>query len=574
MPMLSLVEMLAQVPSGALYASPWKLLVFIALFALWALFAQWVDKDTIAVNTYRTVWNMISMVTGAVALALLLFIPVFWGAIGIYIGINLIFAIFYVVHRNGLVVEENKVCTPAHISRVLREGFGKKKQTLLEVHERVQLRGPDRKVVQIPVDPVERQQYALLQDILYDSLWRRASVLEILPNGQASRVRLVVDGIASEREPIARTEGDALLAWFKRIGGLNLEERRKPQKGKIQAAIADTRFELIVKSTGSTQGESLAIRVVGAEKTMKIDDIGLTEPQVATFRELMHADKGLVVITAPPGGGLTTTLYSVARSHDAFLQNIQLLEYERELDIDNITQKTYVPSEEIQFKDELLKIFRSDPNVVVVPEIRDRDAAKVASEGAAKKQIVYVGLPAADVFDGLNRWIKLVGDQALVAKSLIGITHQRLVRKLCTVCRTPYKPDAAMLQKINMPPDTILHRPPEVQYDKRGNPIICQGCQGTGYVGRTAILVVLPIDQELREVIRKAKNFDEIRAAATKKGGLSLLQHALHKVRDGVTSIEDVQRALKPPGAGDRGAAPPAGERRQPTANAPAQPAR
>src|SRR5262249_44950901 len=185
-----------------------------------------------------------------------------------------------------------------------------------------------------------------------------------------------------------------------------------------------------------------------AEKTMKVPDVGFTEPQLAAFRELMHAEKGLVVATAPPGGGLTTTIYSIARSHDAFLQNIQLLEYERELDIDNITQKTYTPSEELQFKDDLLKVFRTDPNVVVVPEIRDRDSAKVASEGAAKKQICYVGVAALDVLDGLKKWITLVGDQGLVAKSLSGMTHQRLVRKLCPVCKTPYKPDAAMLQKI------------------------------------------------------------------------------------------------------------------------------
>ncbi len=543
MPPPYLVELLAEIPRGAVYISPLKLILIFLLFTGWVLFAQWVDKDTIRVNTFRNIWNMITMGLGAVTLFVMLLAP-FEIGVPVYAVANGGLMIAYVIHRNGLVMEEDKVMTAAHIKRLL-SGQGRKPK-LMDVKERVRLTTPDRKHIELPEDQAGRQQFAFAQDILFDALWRRSGEIMIVPAGQqASRVRLVIDGIPVDREPIARADGDSFLQFMKKAAGLNLEERRKPQRGKLNAQIGETKFELVVKSTGSTAGESLTIHVVGPEKSFKVSDLGFTEAQLASFKSLMFAEKGLIVVTAPPGHGLTTTVYAIARSHDAFLQSIQLIETEREMEVDNITQKLYANTEEAPFQAELLKIFRSDPNVVLVPEPRDKASAVVLSEGAARKQIVYSSLPTADIFDGLQKWIERVSDPALVAKSLVAITHQRLVRKLCTNCKAAYKPDPATLQKINMPADKLLYRPPEPQYDKHGNPIICQGCQGTGYVGRVGVFVVLTIDDELRAVIKRGQ-MAEILAAAKKKGGLSIQQAALQKVFDGVTSIDEIVRATRP----------------------------
>jgi len=549
--MLTLGMMLAEMPSSAVYVHPVKLAVIAALFTIWVLFAQWVDKDTVAVNTRRQLWNMASLGTGALGLVLLFFLPVFFASVLAYLVVVATFMTAYIVHRNGLVVEEDRVCTPQHIRRIFKEGFrsGKESdQAAKEVKERVRLTGADRQVVAIPEDPLERETYRVVQDILFDALFRRANFVELIPAGQVMKVRLLVDGLAHDRDPLDRAMGERILGFFKGIAGLNLEERRKPQKGQILGAIGDTTYDLILRTEGSTAGERLRLRVVGPERSFKVQDLGLTEEQLEVVRRLMHGEKGLMVVSAPPGGGLSTTMYSLARSHDAFLENIQTVEYEAELELENITQNVYQPQRDRPFSEEVLRVVRADPDVVVLPEIRDKPTALVASEAAAKKQTVYVGLRATDVFDALRRWAALVNDRRLLSRSLMGLIHQRLVRRLCAACKAPYRPDAATLRKIHMPPDTVLYRPPEPQVDKHGNPIVCQNCHGMGYVGRTGVFNVLEFDEELRQVIAQGGSLADVKAAAIKKGMRSLQQQALHKVVEGITSIEEVVRATRMPG--------------------------
>lgn len=547
-----LVQLLAQLPESAVYVNPWKLLTATILFLLWVLIAQWINKDTVAVNTFQTIWNVANIITGSVALGLLLLLPNFWAAIGAFALIHLTFSIIYVVHRNGLVLEEDKVCTTAHLKRLMTEGFsGDKKKEKREVKERVRITGANREVVRIPDDEAEREQFGLSQDLLFEVLWRRANLCELMPAGQAAKVRLTIDGVQTDKEPMLRQEADAILFFFKKIANLNLEERRKPQKGQILGSLGDEhRYDIFVQTDGSTAGEKLTLRIVGEEKHYKVDDLGFTDEQLTTVRELMNAENGLILLTAPPRQGLTTTIYSFARSHDAFLQNIQTVEYERELEINNITQRVYVPAEDKTFTSELQRVIRTDPDIVILPELREKPAAGLAAKAAAGKQLIYVAMHSLDLFDALKRWAAMVGDTKLLAQSTLLITHQRLVRKLCPSCKTPYKPDPATLKKINMPADQVLYRPPEPQYDKHGNPIICQNCHGTGYVGRIGVFNMLRFDDDLRQVILRGGSLADVKSAAMQKGGLSLQQQALHKVFDGDTSIEEVVRVTRPPALG------------------------
>lgn len=547
MPTLALFDLLAQLPESTVYVNVWKLAAAAILFTLWVLFAQWVDRDTVAVNTFQIIWNTASIISGAVATALLLFLPEFVFALAAFVLINGAFMLAYVIHRNGLVLADDKVGTPAHFKRLMSEGFkSSKKKEKLEVKERVRITAADGRVVAIPEEDAEREQFALAQDLLFDALWRRANLVEVLPAGQASKVRVQIDGVVAERDPLTRPQGDAVLMFFKQAAGLNLEERRKPQKGQLMAAMGgEHRYDVIVRTNGSTAGEKLSLRVVGEERNYKIADIGFTEDQLTTIRELMDAEHGVILFSAPPGGGLTTTIYSFARSHDAFLQNIQMVEYEKDLEINNITQHVYEQSDDRPFTEELQRVVRTDPDVIVLPDIRERGVGPIASAAGSQKQIVYVALPARDLLDALRKWAGMVGDAKLIAASLLAITHQRLVRVLCPSCKTPYKPDPATLKKINMPADKVLYRPPEPQYDKQGNEILCQNCHGAGYVGRTGVFNMMVLDDDLRKVIAKGGSLTDIKTTAAKKGGFSLQQQALQKVFDGVTSIDEVVRVTR-----------------------------
>lgn len=560
MSMLAWTELLAQLPESTTYVHLGKLLAALLLAGLWAVWAQWVDKDTIAVNTFRQVWNLVMIGTGVVSLAALFFIPNFLAAALVFLVIQIAAGASYVIHRNGLVQEDSKVFTPAHIQRLLSEGMGgaARKKKLAEVRERVVLVGANRKRVAIPDDELERDQYRLTQDLLYNALFARASLIDLTPAGQAFRVTQQVDGLSAEREPLARTDGESVLFYLKKLAGMNVEERRKPQRGKLSVAIGDHKFDAMLRSHGSTAGERLTIRLVGDEKRFKVPDLGFTAPQLDAMQRILQAKTGLVLVTSTPGNGLTTTIYSITRSHDAFLQNIQMLEYERELDIENVTQRTHEPTPEFTFADDVLKITRADPDVVVLPEVRDRNTAVTAAQAAAAKVKFFIGLHATDVLDALRKWLALVGDPKIVGRGQLAVINQRLIRKLCNACKAAYKPDPGMLRKINMPPDRVLHRPPEPQYDKHGNPIICQGCGGTGYVGRTAVFTILEVDDGLRQILVSGGAVNEIQAYLSKVPGLNLQQQALQKVFDGVTSIEEVVRVTRPaqPAAGASPATP------------------
>jgi len=569
------LDLLAQLPTSYVYISPVKAAALAVVFALWAVFAQWVDKDTVAVNTFRVLWNLIAVGTGMLAAVLALFIPMFAIGFPLMVVINLAVFVAYVVHRNKLVRADDRVFTAGHLRRLQAEGFSGRKRKQREVKELVRLTGADRRVVLIPEDEAEREQYRLTQELLFDALWRRAAVIEVVPAGQAVKISYIVDGLPIDREGLLRPEADAMLQFVKRIAGLNLDEHRKPQKGQIMVAVGGHKQNVVVQTDGSTAGEKLTVQIVHGEAAFKIPDLGFNPKQLEQVQAAKEITHGLVLLSAPPGCGLTTTIYSFTRTHDRFLQNVQSMEFEKEMDLDNVTQRVFSTAEGKTFAEDLQKLIRTDPDIIVLPELREREAAAVASKAAAEKQRIYVGLVANDVFDALRKWIAQVGDKTLVAKSLLAISNQRLVRILCRECKQAYKPDPQMLRKLNLPADKTLFRPPEPQYDKHGNPIICQACQGTGYVGRTGVFDWLAVDDGMREVIRRSTSMADIQNYALKRGGLGLQAQALQKVLDGITSIQEVARAVRgpetPPKAGPA-ATPAPRPRPQPKPQSGAQP--
>jgi len=542
------LELLAQVPSSYQYVHPVKLAAVAAVFAVWALVAQWVDKDAVVVNTYRILWNIVMLFGGALAAALALLIPIFAIGLPAMLVVDGVIIAVYVVHRNGLVKEDERVLTIGHFRRLKEQGLSGKKK-VKEVQERVRLTAFNRKVVPIPPEDPEREMYRLTQDLMFNALCRRAAITELAPaSSQTARVTYLIDGVPVEGENIPRPEADALVMYVKQIAGLNVEERRKPQKGEIMAAIGDQKRKVVVRTDGSTAGEKLTLRVIGREAELKVADLGFTPKQLELAQATKQEGRGLILLSAPPGCGLTTTVYSFTRNHDRFLQNVQTIEYEKELDVENVTQNIFNPAEGVSFAERLLKLVRSDPDIIVLPEVRERDAATIACKAAAEKQKVYVGLVANDVMDALRKWITMVGDRALVAKSLMAVSNQRLVRVLCPTCKEAYKPDPQTMRRLNLPEDRVLYRPPEPQVDKKGQPIICSTCQGTGYMGRTGVFDWLAVDDGLREAIRRSSTVAEIQSYVAKRGGLGLQAHGLQKVLEGVTSIQELARVLRADG--------------------------
>lgn len=562
---------LAALPEPGSYISPLRILAVLVMLIPWLAFCQWVDKDTQFIRRVnRQMWNGIVLGGGVVGLVLLLAMP--WQTPGLFaagFGLWLVIAAgtgaVYVVIRNNMVDVSARVFTPRHIKAKL-SSIGKKKEQRADVIERVRLSNFDGKKITPPTDPTEMDAYEAAQSLLFDALWRRATEADLLVSPKGVRLIYRIDGVLTQRDDLMeRDPADKALLYVKKIAGLDVNERRRPQQGAIRAAIAgsDTRMtDIDVQSSGTTKGERLLMRIVSAEGRMRIAELGPGPKQLEQLEAIASLNKGLVVVAGPRASGVTTTLYACLKSHDAFIQNLLTLERQPLMDLENVTQNVFdAGKHEASYARQLQTVLRREPDVVLVSDCADRETAHLVCKAALDGKKIYVGMQAKDAFDALKKLLSLAGDMDAVADALVAITAQRLIRKLCIACRQAYKPDRALLAKANLPADKIEHfyrPPPDGLFDAKGNPILCTNCQGSGYYGRTGVFEVFEVDDPIRELIRKGQPASAIQPLARKKGMRYLQEVALDKVIEGVTSMNEVLRALRDEegGAGPPVAAP------------------
>lgn len=542
---------LAALPEPGSYASIVKLVVEILLILPWFWLAIWVSKDVEYVRTNGVLWRLAILSAGLVGVLLWWVIPIF--AIGLPVYLLALGGTLtaYVFHRNSLVGAAAKVLTAQHIKNLMKGITGGDRAPIQQI---VRFLNEDKKVVPLPTEPDDLEQYRLAQELVYDALWRRASDVDVLTSGSQGKVAYRIDGVMVPRPSMERENADRVLQFVKRIAGLDLEDHRKPQQGEFTASTSDPITgkdqvqEVEVRSSGSTTGERLTLRMLTGEKQLRTEDLGMREDQVKLWQEILCKPSGLVIVSGPGGSGVTSTLYAGLRHHDAFTQNVQTFEKQVKFDLEVITQHVYAPDKGISFARTLQTILHKDPDVLMVSEIPDKDTAAQIARGIGNNKKLYVGVPANDCFEALNRWMQLNEDPKASGNGLLAITNQRLIRKLCPVCKVAYKPDAELLRRANIPPEKArqFFRPrTEPRVDKHGNPIICPNCQGSGYYGRVAIFELLLMNAEISGLIKKGAPMAEIKAACRKRGMLYLQEEALQKVTDGTTSMQEVLRATK-----------------------------
>lgn len=551
---------LAAVPDPGGYVSLWRVLIIFVAVIPYFMFCQWLETDLGKMRKLNhDMWNGIVLGGGVAGLILWMFMP--WQSTGLFAaGFGLWYVVVvgvcgtYVFVRNSMVDPANRVFTPRHIKAAMK-GLGAKKEegTSLAI-EQVKLTGADGKKVRIPDDPNQTAAYEAAQNLLFDALWRRSTEVEMLLAGEQVRLAYRVDGVVTPRHDLmTREEAERAVSYLKRIAGLNVEEKRKPQKGSITGQIpgspsGETKIEVI--TSGTTQQERIAFKMVGEEGRLRISDLGLTAQQREVLDGLIKRDGGIILVTGPRASGVTTTLYATLRCHDAFMQNLLALEQSPMMDLENITQYVYDSTKhEGSYARQLQTVLRREPDVVMVSDCMDRETAHLAVTAARGGKRIYMGVQAKDSFDALKRVLSLAGDTDAVADALLGITSQRLLRKLCVACRIAYKPDPQVLKKANLPIDKIEHfyrtPRPEECVDDKGRPRVCPNCQGSGYFGRTGIFEVLAVNDALREQVRSGQPVNAIRAAARKSGMLYLQEIGVQKVIEGETSMAEMLRVIR-----------------------------
>ncbi len=571
---------LAALPEPGGYTSWLRILLVFLSILPWLAFCQWVDKDTEYVRRMdRNTWNGITLGGGVVGLIVWLMLP--WSTAGLFAaGFGLWFlatvgtCAVYVVLRNGHVDVNSRVFTVRHIKGWMNSLGKKKGPDRGPAVERVRVTRHNGEKVPVPNDPTQTDAFEAAQNLLFDALWRRATEVEMMIGTSDVRLAYRIDGVGTPRgELLTREAAVNTMNFIKSVGGLDIEERRRPQQGSLTAVITGTSAqptEIEVRTSGTTQGERLSLRIVGEENRLRIGDLGMTEKQLSSLEEIIRRPSGLVIVCGPRASGVTTTLYAALLNHDAFMQNLLTLEREPLRDLENITQHIYDSTKpEASYARQLQSVLRREPDVVMISECTDRETAHRAAEAACAGKKIYMGIQARDTFDALKKLVSLAGDLDSVAQALVALTSQRLVRKLCIACRQPYKPDLGLLKKANLPADKIDHfyrPPPGGLVDAKGNPILCTNCQGSGYFGRTGVFELLEIDDNLRDLVAKGQPVAAIRAVARKNGMLYLQEVGLQKVMDGVTSMTELLRVMRdeepssssqpPPGPGPASAKP------------------
>lgn len=531
------------------YISIIKFAVMVCLFFAWMPLVKWVYKDAKAVQTRVDSWTLIVFGTGAAAMLLWLAAPHFWIGLPIYLIAISAVMMAYIIHRNAQVADFEKVLTAEH----LRSLFVNEKKKLTKASRGMLLYTANGNEVPLPAaKSPEAFGFASVCEIMEDAIWRRASDILFQPTAQDYSVTYFVDGLGTKQNPRSREEMEYLIRFLKQLGDMDTEEKRKPQKGKFEVVQEETRVRVgwEVMTAGSTAGEQLKLSQMQEYNLMKLDELGLTTSQAEAIEALKHLRQGLFIVSGPKKSGVTSSLYAFLRNHDPFMNNINTLEKEPAAELQNITQHRFTLSDTgtTTYAKRLQSIIRMGPDIIGVADCEDAQCASLVSAAAKDGRIVYVTLEADSAMQALSKWLNLVKNKETIAATLLGISNQRLVRKLCDECKQAYQPNQDLFKKFNIPADKIkvLYRPGEIEYDKHGKPIVCEKCQGTGFYGRTAIYETVVLTDELRAVIREAKSVQEIASQFRRAGMLYLQEQAIKKVAQGITSINEVIRMFSP----------------------------
>jgi type IV pilus assembly protein PilB len=528
------------------YVALYKLIIILGLFLTWMPLVNWIYMDSQAVRTDKRLWTAAIVISGAVALWVWLLSPIFWIGLLVFIIVVGSGSLAYVMHRNARVAEFEKVLTAEHLKGL----FINPQKKMQKASRGLAFITANKNEVPMP-DPKgpEAEGFTLACELIDDALWRRVSLITMLPQKDNYSVVYEIDGINTRQGERSKEDVDRLTRYIKHLADLEVEEKRKPQKGTF-STLKDNDWKKKVtwevQSAGSTAGEQ--IRLIKTEDycTRSMENLGLNDNQYESIRSLKDIKSGLILISGPAKSGVTTTLYTLLANHDPFMNNINTLERKLAADLPNITQNEYSLSDTgtTTYGRKLQSLLRRGPDIVGVSDCEEEQSAKLCCAAIKDGKIIYAAMHATSVVETVEKILQFIGDKNLLADTLEAVINQRLVRTLCGDCRQAYKPNQALFQKFNIPSDEVdmFYRPGEIEYDKHGKPIVCQKCQGTGFYGRTGLYETIRMTDELRQVIRTSTTTQEIAAAFRKSGMLYMQEQSIKKVTKGITSINEVIR--------------------------------
>ena len=422
------------------------------------------------------------------------------------------------------------------LDRYYREDAAQSKQRMQQLVAELQQQGGkidlEDKAAMAKAAPVVK----LLNYILYQAIRDKASDVHLEPFERDFKIRYRIDGSLFELEAPPPHLAEALIARIKVMSDLDIAETRLPQDGRIELTVGGRSVDLRVSTLPTMFGESTVMRILDRSVvSLNLDNLGLLPPirdRLRRFTELPH---GIVLVTGPTGSGKTTTLYAMLNEANKEDTKVITVEDPVEYDLEGIVQIPVNDEIEVTYAKVLRTILRQDPDVILVGEIRDRETAQTAIEASLTGHLVFSTLHTNDAASAITRLIDIGIEPFLLTATVQGILAQRLVRRVCTECKSFYEPSDDVLRRLSLQASHVVGK--RFAFGKG-----CQTCNFTGYRGRMAITEILDVDDRIREMILQGASTTALQAAAVEAGLVTLRENGLQSVFDGLTTVEELLR--------------------------------
>ncbi|MCD6569329.1 MAG: type II secretion system ATPase GspE [Deltaproteobacteria bacterium] len=380
----------------------------------------------------------------------------------------------------------------------------------------------------------------LVNRVMVQAFRERASDIHVEPYQSDVKIRFRVDGILHDVLTLPKRIQSAVISRIKVMASLNIAEKRLPQDGRIGIKLGDHSVDLRISTVPTVFGERLVMRILDKSSVlMGLEDLGFYPDDLSIISKLIKQEHGIILVTGPTGSGKTTTLYSILSRINSPDKNILTIEDPIEYQLKGIGQIPVNPKVGLTFASGLRSIVRQDPDVILVGEIRDLETAEIAIHAALTGHLVFSTLHTNDSVSAITRLIDMGIEPFLVSSSVNAILAQRLVRKICLKCKQEYYPEIETLSEVGLSKEMLG----EVGYLYRGSG--CEECLETGYKGRTGIYEILMMSDSIKSIILKTSDSNLIKRQAIKEGLHSLREDGAGKVKDGITTVEEVLRVTQ-----------------------------
>ncbi len=375
----------------------------------------------------------------------------------------------------------------------------------------------------------------LVDHLLVKGIKSECTDIHFEPDANTIRTRYRVDGILHQGPALPKSLQQALIARVKVMSNLNIAENRLPQDGRFRFFMGKRQIDLRVSTFPTVHGENVVMRLLDKAKViLGLDRLGLTPKNLNKFKKAISRSSGIILVTGPTGSGKTTTLYSALTYLNNSDRKIITLEDPVEYEIPLIRQGQINAKAGFTYAAGMRSILRQDPDIILVGEIRDAETAEIATQAALTGHLVFSTLHTNDSAGAFPRLVDMGIESFLVSSSVISVLAQRLIRKICLDCKTVYEPTGEDLEKLGLKGKTSKY----TFYHGAG----CDNCSGTGYHGRCAIYEILPVSQNIENLVLQRADGPVIKRTAIEEGMTTLFHDALIKAVNGQTSIEEVLR--------------------------------